>query len=184
MTIQALLRAFAMCASAYGVRFQVPSSEVELRGFAGVWQDLLGSVSDEEGIAAFREHIARDARPPAPADIVRLTTTVDVLTAAEAWEEACAVAARRGFGDGHAPAMSSPAVRRAAEAAGWRAICFNVPGSLDDSFTQRRFCEAYGQFSERQIRDHVRTAIGGRTAPMLPRLKSLELEAGDAKAAL
>ncbi len=183
MTIQGLLRAFAMCASAYGARFQVPSSEVELRGFAGVWQDLLVSVADEEGIAAFREHIARSTCPPAPADIVRLTTTADVLTAAEAWEEACAVAARRGFGDGHAPAMSSPAVRRAAEAAGWRAICFNVPGSLDDSFTQRRFCDAYGQFSEREIREHVRTAIGGRTAPVLPRLRSLELEAGDDAAA-
>jgi hypothetical protein len=183
MTIQALLRAFAMCASAYGARFQVPSSEVELRGFAGVWQDLLARVSDEEGIAAFREHIARDARPPAPADIVRLTTTADVLTAAEAWEEACAVAARRGFGDGHAPAMSLPAVRRAAEVAGWRAICFNVPGSLDDSFTQRRFCEAYAQFSEREVRAQVRTAIDSPTSRVLPRLKSLELEAGDDAAA-
>jgi hypothetical protein len=173
MTIKAILQGFTICTSFYGARFQTPSDTTELQLMASLWADALSDISDEEGIAAFRQHGRASDRPPTPADIRRVAGPQH-LGAGVAWAAAINAAETAGYSEGHVPDLGSPEAIAAARATGWHAICF-AGSERELSFTRSAFMRIYDDLVSRSQREESRASIEGHVpAGLLPQMKMID----------
>ena len=78
MTPATLARMLGAANSAYRGRFAFESRD-DLKNTAKVWATLLEDVTDEEGVAAFREHLLASVFPPTPADIMAFVKLTRVI---------------------------------------------------------------------------------------------------------
>jgi hypothetical protein len=173
MNVKAILQGFTICSSFYGARFQTPSSSRELQLMANLWADALSDISDEIGVAAFRQHGRVSDRPPTPADIRGLTGPQH-LGAGVAWAAAINAAETTGYSEGQVPDLGSPEATAAARATGWHAICF-ASSERELSFTRSAFMRIYDDLVTRSAREESRVAIEGHLpAGLLPKMKEVE----------
>jgi hypothetical protein len=131
------------------------------------WASMLVDVTAEEGAAALRAHIATSPHWPKVADIRNRVAEVRCPSAnpAEAWGEVYRAIGR--CGRDREPQWSTPAVKAAVDAIGWRAIC---DSNTDDVNTLRaqfeRFLLAGVRASQREANVGALEAV--RSAGALP----------------
>lgn len=172
MTLKAILQGFTICSSFYGARFQTPTDPKEMQLMASLWADALSDISDEEGVAAFRQHGRLSDRPPTPADI-RSTVGPQHLGAGAAWAAAINAAETTGYSEGNVPDLGSQEATAAARAAGWHAICF-AGNERELSFTRSAFMRIYDDLVTRSQREEDRVAIEGHVpAGLIPHLRRI-----------
>jgi len=170
-----IVRAFALCTSAYGRRFSLPTDEGELCQMVADWTRLLADVPGPVGLAAFDLHCQSNPHPPTPADIRSAATIHSALPSpGEAWAEVIHAAKHIGYQDGVVPEMSRPEIQDAACAAGWSAICF-ADTEMSLSTTRAHFFRIYDGMASRSDREQKRAALEGHVpAGLLPRLKRVD----------
>ena len=176
MTTQGITKAFALLASVYGARFQVPQDAKQARFKADIWADLLDDISDEAGLAAFRAYCRSQGEwPPSPAHIRELVDVrASLPSPGEAWAEVWQAASHHGYCDGRVPEMSCPEIREAARATPWFRICLsNTQAEL--SFAQRDFVMVYEGLCKRTERELDRVAIAGHVPDeLMPAMKRVD----------
>jgi len=176
VTTQGITKAFALLASVYGARFQIPQDAKQARFKADIWADLLDDIPDEVGIAAFRAYCRSHGDwPPTPANIRELVDVrASLPSPGEAWAEVWQAACRDGYCDGKVPEMSCPEIREAARATPWFRICLsNTQAEL--GFAQRDFFAIYDGMCKRTERELDKIALSGHApAGLLPQMKTVD----------